>query len=221
MKSGEISTILLDSCYFYYPLATFASTVSHLADIEIINFFNGELQNTNGKEKVGNFISVNQSTIDKYLTADFGNWINKLVKDKRNILYTNREYNIKLNEVAEKRINNSIKNHRKNKGVLGIVFNESNFDNMCMDVKQEVFRDKSKFSHVIVYGDENISNLLESNKYYKIICDEFINDDIYDTRDFVISCRENSIEVIFWEGELSTNEKYDLETLLNALTYNI
>jgi hypothetical protein len=222
MKSNAVTTIIFDSCYYHYSLATSIEHLSLLTGIEVLNFHNGKIQDFTSKSKSKDVPEFNQSMVDKLLTVDFGNWIGSLSKNRGDIHYIDREEDARIKEIRQRERGKAIKDSRKDKGILGIVFDETNLDKMTGYVQKEMFLDKTSYSRVVVYeGFYELEELLQNGKYYRVICDEFANGDIDDLRDLIILCDGYSVEVCFWEGELSTYQEYELGTFLDAITGNL
>ncbi|GEM_PF-6855365 len=222
MKSKNVSTIIFNSCHLVCSIATFIDRLSKLIDINVIRFLNGEIDDSFSKGKRKDVIAINQSMFDRALTVDFGNWVASLVKDRKDILYIDREENLRMIEIQEQKNQKVIKESRKGKGILGIVFDERNLELMTEDVQNEMFKDKASHSHIVNYEEcDDLEELLESKKYYRVICDDLVNGDIDDLRDFIIICNIYSVEVCFWEGDLSTYKEYPLGTFLDAITGNL
>ncbi|KNE21796.1 hypothetical protein [Virgibacillus pantothenticus] len=222
MKSQKATTIIFNSFYAFYNLATFISRLSHLIGMEVIKFRNGEIQEMLSETKMKDIQVINQSMFDEVLTVDFGNWVGSLSNGRKDVLYINREENIRMAEREKHKTQKAIKNYRKDKGILGVVLNESNLEQMTIDVQSEMFLDKTEFSRVVVYeGFYEFEKLLQSNKYYRVICDDLAYGDIDDLRSFINTCNEYSVEARFWDEDLSTFNEYPLQTFLDAVTGNL
>ncbi|MCF2650062.1 MULTISPECIES: hypothetical protein [Niallia] len=222
MKSQKATTIIFNSCYAFYNIAAFINLVSHLIGIDVIRFHNGEIQEMLSKSKMKDIQVINQSMFDEALTVDFGNWVGNLSKSRKDVLFIDREENTRMEEREKQKTQKAIKNYRKDKGILGVVFDESNLEQMTIDVQSEMFLDKTEFSRVVVYeGFYEFEELLQSNKYYRVICDDLVNGNIDDLRDFIIACNNYSVEARFWDEDLSTFNEYPLQTFLDAVTGNL
>lgn len=116
MCSNEVTTIIFDSCYFHYSLATSINHMSQLTDIEVISFHNGQLQDNYSKSKMKAPFVINQSAIDKVLTVNFGNWAGSLAKNRNDVLYIDREEDARFSERTQKDKYKNIKDSRKDKG---------------------------------------------------------------------------------------------------------
>lgn len=222
MKSQKDTTIIFNSCYVFYNIATFISRICHLLGIDVIRFRNGEIQEILSKTKMKDIQIINQSMYDEVLTVDFGNWVGSLSNGRKDVLYIDREENTRMTEREKHKTQKEIRNYRKDKGILGVVFDESNLEQMTIDVQFEMFLDKTEYSHVVVYeGFYEFEELLKSNKYYRVICDDLANGNIDDLRDFIITCNNYSVEARFWDEDLSTFNEYPLQTFLDAVTGNL
>lgn len=222
MKSQEATTIIFNSCYPFYNIATFISRISHLIGIDVIRFHDGEIQAPFSNSKRKDILVINQSMFDETLTVDFGNWVGDLSKSRNDVLYIDREDNLRMTEREYQKSQKVIKDNRKDKGILGVVFDECNLEKMTEDVQSEMFMDKAGYSRVVVYdGQEDFEDMLQSKKYYRVICDDLVNANIDDLRNFIITCNIYSVEACFWDGDLSTYKEYYLETFLDAVTGNL
>ena len=222
MKSQKATTIVFNSCYAFYNIAAFINRVSHLIGIDVIRFHNGEIQEILSKTKMKDIQIINQSMFDEALTVDFGNWIGSLSMGRKDVLFIDREENTRMTERENQKTQKAIKNFRKDKGILGIVFDERNLEKITDEVQSEMFRDKTSHSRVVVYeGQDKFEEMLQSNKYYRVICDDLVGANIDDLRDFIIICNHYSVEAHFWEADLSTYQEYHLQTFLDAVTGNL
>lgn len=222
MKSQKATAIIFNSCYPIYAIATFIGRMSHLTGIDVLRFHDGNIQDLFNKTKGKDIQVINQSMFDEALTVDFGNWVESLSKDRKGVLYINREDNLRMIEKESQKSQKAIQEYRKDKGILGVVFDDCNLEKMTDDIQSEMFMDKACYSRVVVYdGHENFEEMLQSKKYYRVICDDFVNGNIDDLREFIITCDSYSVEVRFWEADLSTYQEYQIGTFLDAVTGNL
>ena len=222
MKSQKATVIIFNSCYPIYAIATFIGRMSRLTGIDVLRFHDGNIQDLFNKTKGKDIQVINQSMFDEALTVDFGNWVESLSKGRKGVLYINREDNLRMIEKESQKSQKAIQDYRKDKGILGVVFDDYNLEKMTDDVQSEMFMDKACYSRVVVYdGHENFEEMLQSKKYYRVICDGFVNGNIDDLRDFIITCDSYSVEVRFWEADLSTYQEYQIGTFLDAVTGNL
>ncbi|MEK5104941.1 hypothetical protein MKX83_23650 [Cytobacillus sp. FSL M8-0252] len=220
MSSKKVSTVIFVSCLPYDCIGSYIYQFRFLAGFETLKFHNGLLDTSMDKARKKKFV-FNQTAIDEGLSVDFGNLVEVLSQDQDNLQFINREENARLLEEIKWKKQEAERDFNRDKGILGIVFDESNKSNMAKHVSRQLFIDKSGFADAMVYsGLCDLKEVLESKKYYKVVCDLIGFSDIDDLRDFILTCEDYVMEVQFDFGDLSSRDEYELLAILDELTGN-
>lgn len=221
MIAKKVSTIIFTSCFPFDYMRKYIIQFKVFLEYEILNFKNGVLDNNMKNYFIdGEELVFNQSDFDNALSVDFGNLVEDLSKYRSDLRFIDREQNARLIEEKKWSKQKEERDFRRNKGILGIVFNERNMSRMSKHVTSELFIDKAEFTDVVAYYDHDLVEVLSSKNYYKVIFDNLENDDIEYLRELIILCHEYVGEVQFYYGELSSKGEYELAGLLDELTRN-